>query len=74
MNGIGDYTAHIAEELAKSVRVSILTAQGHAHNPIENVSICPLFRADQPSSMKAIAAQIQQEKPDWILLQYNPFS
>lgn len=74
VNGIGDYTARIAEELAKSVTVSILTAQGHAHTPIANVPIFPVFRADQPASVKAIAAPIQQEKPDWILLQYNPFS
>ena len=73
MDGIGDYTACLAAELAHSADVTILTGASQP-TPIPGVRIETAFAADAPVSVKKIAAFVKADKPDWVLLQYNPFS
>lgn len=73
LDGIGDYTACLATELAHSAEVTILTGAPQP-TPIPGVRIETAFSADDSVSVKRIGAFVQADKPDWILLQYNPFS
>ncbi len=71
-DGIGDYTACLAAEMARSASVTVLTG---APNP---ASICgavvkTAFSVQDPPSVRHIAKFIASDKPDWALLQYNPF-
>ena len=74
LDGIGDYSARIATELAKTCSVRILTVTGQAHTPIPGVEIVPVFTSADPASVKALLPLIAARKPDWVFLQYNPFS
>ena len=73
MDGIGDYTACLAAELAPSAEVTLLTGAAQPA-PIPGVRIETAFAADDPASVKKMAAFVTADKPDWVLLQYNPFS
>ena len=73
LDGIGDYTACLAAELAKTVDVTILTGAPQP-TPIAGVRIETVFSVDNPVSIRNVAACVQKDKPDWVLLQYNPFS
>lgn len=74
LDGIGDYTANIAKELAKSQTVSILTDMGTAYDRIEGSTIVPTFSVNNTQSIWNILDRVRTDVPDWILLQYNPFS
>ena len=74
LDGIGDYTALLAAHLARSAEVQILTAEGTRCDPVPGVDIVPTFRIGQPQSFERILAVVRESKPDWVLLQYNPFS
>lgn len=74
MDGIGDYTANLSAELAKSANVTILTREGFAHAHIPHVRITPVFSVAHTTSIRRIVEVVAQDKPDWVLLQYNPFS
>lgn len=73
LDGIGDYTACLAAELAKSATVTVLTG-APAPDPIPGVRVETAFSADNPASVKRIAGFVEADRPDWVLLQYNPFS
>ena len=73
LDGIGDYTALVAAELARSATVTILTAQANPE-PIPGVAIETVFSASEPRSVWNLARHIKAAPPDWVLLQYNPFS
>lgn len=73
LDGIGDYTACLARELAKEVKVTILTGERSADR-IPNVAVERLFDVHQRSSVRAIATWAKVNQPDWLLIQYNPFS
>ena len=73
LDGIGDYTACLAAELAKSATVTILTGVP-SPTPIPGVRIETVFSADNPASIKGIVDFVKTNPPDWVLLQYNPFS
>ena len=73
LDGIGDYTACLAAELVRSAEVTILTGAPQP-TPIPGIRIETLFAADDPVSIRNVAACVQKDKPDWVLLQYNPFS
>ena len=74
LDGIGDYTAHLAAELAHFAEVKALTVQGQAHAAIPGVAIEPTFSVEQPDSVMEFARRIEADPPDWVLLQYQPFS
>lgn len=73
IDGIGDYTACLAAELAKTAAVTVLTG-APSPAPIPGVRLETAFSADDPASVKQVAGFVEEGKPDWVLLQYNPFS
>lgn len=74
LDGIGDYTAHFAAEIAKSMTVTVLTGGGAVHAPVPGATVKQAFSADRPPSVWRIAKELETNRPGWALLQYNPFS
>lgn len=74
LDGIGDYTAYLSSELAKSEAVTVFTNTDTPHNTIEGVTIVPAFSVGDPRSVWNMLDQVRHEAPDWVLLQYQPFS
>ena len=74
LDGIGDYSALVAAELAKTTRVTILTGTDAEHDPIPGVELMPTFAPGEPKSVHSLVAPIARSRPEWVLLQYNPFS
>jgi glycosyltransferase involved in cell wall biosynthesis len=73
LDGIGDYTAHLCCELARSAEVTVLTACINP-NPIAATEIRSIFSVEHRRSVRAIEEACASAKPDWIVLQYCPFS
>lgn len=73
LDGIGDYTANVAAELAKSLSVTLLTDKRQSPEPVDGATIQPLFNTAQPRSLWSLCNAIDRDTPDWVLLQYNPF-
>ena len=71
-DGIGDYTACLAAEMAHSAAVTVLTGAENP-TPICGAVVKTAFSAQDPASVRRIAEFIAADKPDWALLQYNPF-
>lgn len=75
LDGIGDYTAHLATELARTHQVRVLTAQADALPLHEaGVTVERAFTTDHRAAVHDLVAPIAARRPDWVLLQYNPFS
>jgi len=78
-DAIGQYSAIIARRLALlGCQVRVLTTQlpnnsEHGFDQIPGVTIDPAFTVDSPSGVRPILAAIEADKPDCVLLQYNPF-
>jgi len=73
LDGIGDYTANLAAELVHSATVAVL-AGAPAPDPIPGVRVETAFSADDPRSVWNLVDRVAADPPDWVLLQYNPFS
>jgi len=73
LDGIGDYTAHLAAELAHSATVTVLTG-APAPAPIPGVRVERAFSPDASRSVWSLVSRVAEDRPDWVLLQYNPFS
>lgn len=73
LDGIGDYTANLAAELAHSATVTVLTG-AQVPDPIPGVRVETAFSAADPRSVWNLTRHVAEDKPDWVLLQYNPFS
>jgi glycosyltransferase involved in cell wall biosynthesis len=73
LDGIGDYTALIAAELAKQHTVRILTGLQPTVSPIQGVEILPVFDLSDHTSMYRLTDCVKSIQPDWVILQYNPF-
>ena len=74
LDGIGDYSAKIAAELAKTRPVTIFTGTDAEHDSIPGVEILPTFAPGEAKSVHSLIAPIAARRFDWVLLQYNPFS
>ena len=74
MDGIGDYTACLAAELKDSVDLKIWIRTGEVSATLPNVAVEEGFAFDDRSSVSRMLDKIEAERPDWVLLQYNPFS
>src|SRR5689334_17096209 len=75
LDGIGDYTALLAAELSAQADVTILTAAAaRPPAPIANVEIRGVFDPRCPATAGAIVNEITRGRPDWVVLQYNPFA
>ncbi|NNF57308.1 MAG: glycosyltransferase family 4 protein [Rhodothermaceae bacterium] len=80
LNGIGDYTALLAAELATRHVVRVLTAQADAA-PIHGVEVVEVgipgvTSGATPGAMRAgpLLGAVAAAPPDWLIVQYNPFS
>jgi hypothetical protein len=81
LDGIGDHTACLAAELSRrGIQVKVATGQDPQPNQVPGVSIDQVFAVERNSSVaKArsvprLMSFLQTDAPDWLLLQYNPFS
>lgn len=74
IDGIGDYTARLAEELARTDTVTVYTNDQRAHDPIPGVAIVPAFRYADTASVGSVFDRLAADPPDWFVLQYNPFA
>lgn len=73
LDGIGDYTAHLANALSRRHAVRVWTAQPPAPGPSEvDVRTVPALPA--AAGLTCWADQICHDPPDWLVVQYNPFS
>ncbi|MEM8599462.1 MAG: glycosyltransferase [Bacteroidota bacterium] len=77
LDGIGDYTARLAAELGARVRTTVLTAQTDAA-PIPSVMVDVAFSKTSRKGIlqvvDAVANRFEADRPDWLVVQYNPFS
>ena len=73
LDGIGDYSARVAAELAHSAEVTVLTGAPDP-DPIPGVRIETVFSPDRRRSVYNLARWVEQDPPDWVLLQFNQFS
>lgn len=73
LDGIGDYTCRLAGCLAKLSEVTILTGQGE-FDPIPGVRVEQGFSTNSPLDLRQLGDRIIQNAPDWLIVQYNPFS
>jgi glycosyltransferase involved in cell wall biosynthesis len=75
LDGIGDYTARLAVELSNTDDVRILTAQADAL-PVDGgrVQVERAFSLSSRADVRSLISPIRTRRPDWVILQYNPFS
>ncbi len=71
--GVGDHTAHLATELAKTLEVKVMTVYGEV-DTLPDVKVEQVFSIKQPSSIFLVVEAIAADTPDWVILQYDPFS
>ena len=74
LDGIGDYTARLAVELAHENHVTVWTGADGPVDPLPGVTIRPSFQPLRPASCRRLCRAVQAEPPDWLVLQYSPFS
>jgi glycosyltransferase involved in cell wall biosynthesis len=76
LDGIGDYTFFLAQALAARTDVAkpvtVYTRKGE-HEQAAGVRVSPFFEFARPSSIRELLPLVAQDKPDWLVLQYNPF-
>jgi glycosyltransferase involved in cell wall biosynthesis len=77
LDGIGDYAYWLARALAERPDVlqpvDVYTRTGD-HAPAEGVRIRPFFEFSRQSSFRNLLPLVREDCPDWLVLQYNPFS
>lgn len=73
LDGIGDYTARLAERLGERHRVRVLTTPGD-YTSLNGVEIVPTFDYKHRTSVLNIVDVVAMGRPDCVLLQYQPFS
>jgi glycosyltransferase involved in cell wall biosynthesis len=74
LDGIGDYSALVARELAREHDVRVVTVRGERHDPVPGVEVVSTFAPTDHRSCAGIYDRIAEYRPDWVVLQYNPFS
>jgi glycosyltransferase involved in cell wall biosynthesis len=74
LDGIGDYTSHLARSLAQQgAAVRVLTAQA-ATVLVPSVVVERSFSIVPPQGVRELLTAVRAAPPDWVILQYNPFS
>jgi glycosyltransferase involved in cell wall biosynthesis len=73
LDGIGDYTVRLATTLAPEHTVSVWTTDVKA-TPIPNVTVRRGVSFKTRTGATSMAAAARLDTPDWVVLQYNPFS
>jgi glycosyltransferase involved in cell wall biosynthesis len=77
LDGIGDYTARLAGTLVENelaVDVTLLTDGTRRIDPIPGISVHGDFDPVRPGSNWGLLDLIAADRPDWLIVQYNPFS
>ncbi len=74
VDGIGDYTATLARALAARATVAIATDRLRPASPVPDVELFPAFDLSSPGGVRSLPRVVREWKPDWVVLQYNPFS
>ncbi|MBC7807169.1 MAG: hypothetical protein H7145_13585 [Akkermansiaceae bacterium] len=78
LDGIGHYTASLVETLQKqdpSLQITVFAPEGlGTYDLINGAPVRTDFRIDDVSTCSRLAAILRDEKPDWVLLQYQPFA
>ena len=74
LDGIGDYSARLAAELARSERVKLIAPVADEIRPVANVEIEQAFSLRRRRSVAGIGDVIAADKPEWVVLQFNQFS
>lgn len=72
-DAIGDHTALLAEALASHADVTILTSVP-TWTPIPGVAVRQAFSVAERAGVQALLQALETDQPDWLVLQYNPFS
>lgn len=70
-DGIGDYTARLAEAMRGHCEVGVLTGPDA---DLEGVKTWGKVLPAAPDRLDRFERVLEQERPDWLVLQYNPFS
>jgi glycosyltransferase involved in cell wall biosynthesis len=72
--GIGDYTFHLSGELGRSHEVTVVTTRrGNLQQP-PGVELVRPFDGGDPKSVFAIVGELERLRPDWAVVQYDPYS
>ena len=74
LDGIGDHSSGLASALANRADVSIQTVGTINPLPIEGVKIRQSFGIHPRKAVRGLLPAIQADPPDWLIVQYNPFS
>ena len=72
LDGIGDYSALLSAELAKSADVTVVCGSQDP-DPIADVAVHTPYSSLDPRTAKNILPCIAAGKADWVVLQYCPF-
>lgn len=73
LDGIGDYTYHLATTLGRDHDVRVLTAQPEPGD-CPGARVCTAFPARPPAGIRQIEEAVALDPPAWLVVQYNPFS
>ena len=74
LDGIGDYTANMVTRLLPSTSIRILTDADQKPDDLPGIPILPVFDITHPRSVLNIVKVVMVRSPEWVLLQYYPFS
>jgi len=75
IDGIGDYTFHISQELIRSYSYEIkVFSQSSSTKNYENLEVINLFNPVEPQSLLSLIKVVEEETPDCIIFHYNPFA
>jgi glycosyltransferase involved in cell wall biosynthesis len=72
-DAIGEHTVRLAESLREHATVQLLTAQSD-WIPVADVDVRPALRLAGPHRLEGLREAVEAQSPDWLLLQYMPFS
>jgi glycosyltransferase involved in cell wall biosynthesis len=72
--GIGDYTFHLSGEVGRTHDVTVVTTRhGNLEQP-PGVGLVRPFDGGDPKSVFAIVKELERLRPDWAVVQYDPYS
>jgi glycosyltransferase involved in cell wall biosynthesis len=75
INGIGDYTFQISQELIRTHKCKVKVFTNHTCSGLyENLEVINAFNSDRPSTLMSLVKLIKDESPNWIIFQYDPFA
>lgn len=72
-DAIGEHTALLAAAASAHVPTKVWTAQD-TWAPVPGAAVARGFSIDERAGVRALEAAVGDDGPDWLVLQYNPFS